>query len=363
MLKKVKAWLRLSECKSLKSDQIIAFVEKYGDPVQFVGQNHPVWNEISSLTPETKNFLSNDLNPYNWDKIQKVLNSSSIDFISFSDDAYPDSLKNIFQPPLFLFTLGDQNLLKYDKNIAIVGTRKPSPYGRIMTGKVSEALVKKNYIIVSGLAAGIDCEAHRAAVENQGKTIAVLAHGLDFIYPPQNKDLAKKILEKGLLISEYPPSIKMEKYYFIQRNRIISGISKGVAVMEGKKPSGAMITAKFALEQNKDIFALPGEINKDFSEGPNSLIHQGAEIITDPYSIVNFYDSENEYMIKDSIPEMNSEEENLWKLIKNNQNPIHSDEIVLFTGLSINQLSGILFMLELKNIIKRIEGNRYVSLF
>lgn len=363
MLKKIKTWLRLNECKSLKIEQINELLDRYGDPVAYMGMNHPVWHEASFITPETRSILSKDLNPYNWDKIQKFLEQKPLDFIAFNDERYPQKLKNTFSPPLFLFAIGDTNLINNDKNIGIVGTRKPSPYGRMMTNRVSESLVKNGYTIVSGLAAGIDSEAHKTALEHNGKTIAVVAHGLDIIYPPQNRELAKSISENGLIISEYPPTIRMEKYYFIQRNRIISGLSKGVAVMEGKKSSGAMITAKFALEQNKDIFALPGEINRENSEGPNSLIQQGAEIITSADSIICYYESDYESESRQARPDLTSDEEAVWSLIKNSATPVHSDEIILISGMAVSQLSGILFMLELKSVIKRMEGNKYISLY
>lgn len=359
---KIKAWLRLAEFKNLKQNQIIDLVNLLGCPSQYIGRKSDLWEKVDFINPQIIDLLQKDTNPENWNEVEKICNEFPIHFISILDELYPDELRNIFQVPLFLFALGDISVLQIEKKAAVVGTRKPSAYGRLMTNQIAKQLCSSGYVIVSGLAMGIDAEAHKAALEANGKTIAVLAHGLEIIYPPQNRELAKEIIQNGLLITEYPPATKMNKWYFIQRNRIISALSRCTAVIEGKKHSGAMLTAKFALEQGKDIFALPGNINLEFSEGPNYLIQQGAQCINNPSAINQFYEENPNNLFTPSLPELNPEEEFIYNIIKSSANEIHMDELVILTAYDFGKLSSTLFMLELKNVIKKTEGNRYIAL-
>ncbi len=360
---KIKTWLRLSDSKLIKHYQVIRLIEELGDPIQYIGKKTNLWDKIDWLSPIVKQELSEDKDPLNWKLIKNFIDKTPLHIITLTDEFYPEDLKNIYQVPLFLFAIGDISVLSAIKKGAIVGTRKASSYGRSMCNQICKSLCQSDYVIVSGLASGIDSEAHRSTLENNGKTIAVLAHGLELIYPPQNRELARRITENGLLLSEYPPFTKMNKYYFIQRNRIISALCKFTAVIEGKKESGAMITAQFAIEQGKDVFALPGNINTEYSEGPNFLIQQGAQCILNPNSINAYYEESCEKKIKVIPPELNPEEEFIYELIKNNETPINFDEIIILSQFDINKASGILLLLEMKDLIKRIEGNRYVSVY
>lgn len=360
-IQKIRVWLRLSDTKLIKHYQVLRLIEEFGDPVQYIGKDSDIWDQIDWLSPIVKRELKEDKDPVNWKAVKEFVEKTLIHIIAITDDIYPEDLKNIFQVPLFLFAIGDLSVLSHSKKGAIVGTRKASAYGRSMCNQICKCLCQSDYVIVSGLASGIDSEAHRATLECEGKTIAVLAHGLELVYPPQNKELAKKIAENGLLLSEYPPFTKMNKYYFIQRNRIISALSKFTAVIEGKRESGAMITAQFAIEQGKDVFALPGNINTEFSEGPNFLIQQGAQCILKASSINEFYEEKFENKIKRLPQDLNPEEEFIYEIIKNNETPINFDEIIILSQFDINKASGILLLLEMKDMIKRIEGNRYIS--
>jgi DNA processing protein len=219
-----------------------------------------------------------------------------------------------------------------------------------------------DFVICSGLALGIDSVAHRKTIEYNGLTIAVLAGGIDNIYPPQNRDLAIKIKEKGLIISESMPCIPFEKYHFPQRNRIIAGLSKAICIIEGNVQSGAMITAKFALEQNKDIYALPGDILKPEALGPNTLIQRGAKIILTPFDIVTDFKVEYEPKVVVKKLDLSEDEQRIYDVIKANAPDIHIDNLVIETGMSIGELSGMLFMLELKNAIRTTDSNKYAVL-
>lgn len=217
------------------------------------------------------------------------MKENNIDIIGFEDKEYPDLLKEIYNPPLNLYIRGNRNILN-DVNIAIIGCRDASRYGEDVAVKFAFDLSKKNINIVSGLARGIDSFAHIGAIKAEGKTIAVLGNGLDIIYPSENKYLAKKILDlDGAIISEYPLGTKPDKTNFPARNRIISGLSNGVLVVEAKEKSGTLITVDFALEQGRDVFVVPGNINSENSIGTNRLIAEGARLVTNSQDISDEY--------------------------------------------------------------------------
>lgn len=202
-----------------------------------------------------------------------------VKIIKIADKIYPESLKNIPDPPKVLYCLGNLEVLR--KNIAVVGTRQITKYGQFVTAKLVKELVENNITIVSGMALGVDGVAHRTALENGGKTVAVLGAGVDVIYPREHKDLYNSILESGnLLISEVPPGTLVERKLFPARNRIISGLSEAVLITEAAIDSGSLITARMALEQGKEVLAVPGPITSKYSEGTNYLLKQGAKLVT-----------------------------------------------------------------------------------
>lgn len=213
---------------------------------------------------------------------RKDVEKMIIEEINIGNEDYPEQLRNIYDPPLRLYVLGNKAILK-EKGIAIVGTRNPTEYGKKVAIKFAKQLSKKGINIISGLAVGIDTCAHLGNLQvcDKAKTIAVLGNGLDEIYPRDNINLAKQIIKSGgCIISEYPIGTKPEKLHFPQRNRIISGLSEGVLVIEAKEKSGSLITADFALEQGKEVFAVPGDVGKLTSVGTNNLIKQGAKLVT-----------------------------------------------------------------------------------
>ena len=211
-----------------------------------------------------------------------------IEEISIKNNEYPNQLKNIYDPPAKLYVLGNRSILN-QKNFAIVGSRKATEYGKKVAMQISKELSENSLNIVSGLAIGIDSYAHLGClqVKDAGKTIAVLGSGLDVIYPKENRKLAEQIINSGgCIISEYPIGSKIEKNNFPQRNRLISGLSEGILVVEASKKSGALITAEFGIEQGKEVFAVPGDINREQSEGCNLLIKDGANVVTSSQDII-----------------------------------------------------------------------------
>jgi len=209
-----------------------------------------------------------------WKKLQK----QKIDFILPSENKYPYLLKEIYYAPSSFYIKG--KIPEKMPCIAIVGTRKISPYGKLVTEKLVQKLVYYNFVIISGLADGIDTIAHETALKNKGKTIAILGSGLNKIFPYSNRELAQEIIKHGALITEYPLESPPLKHYFPWRNRIISGLSLATVVIEAPERSGALITARFALEQNREVFAIPGSIFNENSIGTNNLIKQGAKLVS-----------------------------------------------------------------------------------
>ena len=226
------------------------------------------WEKLNTKQRES-------INPFNeWQKLQK----QKVDFILPSENKYSYLLKEISYTPSSFYIKG--KIPEKMPCIAIVGTRKVSAYGKLVTEKLVQELVHYNFVIVSGLAYGVDTIAHKTALKNKGKTIAVLGSGLNKIFPYSNRKLAQEIIKQGALITEYPLESPPLKHYFPWRNRIISGLSLATVVIEAPKRSGALITARFALEQNREVFAIPGSIFNENSIGTNDLIKQGAKLVS-----------------------------------------------------------------------------------
>ncbi len=222
------------------------------------------------------------------EQIKNDLFFQQIEFITIVDKNYPKSLENIFMPPLILFYQGNINLFN-KKALAVVGSRYNSPYGEKVAKKFVCDLVRHDFNIISGLAYGIDSIAHKACIDNNGKTIAVLGSGLLHIYPKEHSELANVIAKEHLLISEYPPHVLPQKTHFPFRNRIVSGLANGVLVIEAKERSGTLITCDYALDQGKDIFVVPNNIFDQNSIGTNNLIKQGAKLVTNINDILESF--------------------------------------------------------------------------
>lgn len=213
-----------------------------------------------------------------WEQI-RAYSHESMHIIAIFDDLYPYLLKQTFQPPWLLYAKGDVRLLKRRRKMAVVGSRQATAYGKIAINQLLPELIKREVVIVSGLAKGIDTVAHEAAIRLKGKTIAVIAGGIQHIYPNENIPLARQLMAEHLLISEYPPATKPARWQFPLRNRIISGLTFGTIVVEAKKRSGSFITADIALNEGREVFAVPGNINQPQSEGSNRLIQKGAKLV------------------------------------------------------------------------------------
>ena len=298
----------------------------------------------------------------NPDQLMEKLNQENIKATTVDCANYPKLLLEIYNPPQILYYKGK---LKggNELSLAVVGSRKHTSYGKRATEDITKELTRNNLIIVSGLALGIDAIAHSAVVEARGKTIAVLGSGADkeSIYPSSNRYLAEKIVESGgAVISEFPLGTQPLRHHFPQRNRIIAGISLGTLVIEAGEKSGALITANCALEQNRDVFAMPGSIYSEASKGPNKLIQLGAKSITKAEDIIEALDLNqvNAYIDnKKIIPESAEEEKILSHLTRE---PEHINELVRKTNLNTSIINSALAVMEMKGMVKNLGGMQYV---
>ena len=288
----------------------------------------------------------------------EMLRRHGVTALTWNDVAFPSRLKEIYDVPPVLYIRG--SLLPEDEwAIAVVGTRRATVYGREVTKRLVADLVRNRITIVSGLARGIDSVAHRAALDAGGRTVAVLACGLDMVYPPENVQLAQSIMDQGALISEYPLGTKPRADFFPRRNRIMSGLSLGVVAAEADEGSGALITANIALEQNREVFAVPGSILSPTSRGVNRLIQDGAKLVRNTEDIL---EELNLTMIPQQ-PEMrdlavgNETESLLLKFIT--FEPVHIDEICRNSRLPIATVSSTLAMMELKGVVRQLGGMNY----
>ncbi len=292
------------------------------------------------------------------DEMEK-LERYKVKVLTCEDSTYPPRLKEIYDYPPVLYVRG--NLLpKDDPYLAVVGTRKPTVYGRQVAEEIVADLVQSKITIISGLARGIDSIAHRTALDSGGKTIAVFASGLDIVYPADNAKLAQAIMERGALVSEYPLGIRPKADNFPQRNRIMSGLSLGVLVVEAGERSGALITAHQAVEQNRDVFAIPGSILSPGSKGTNHLIQEGAKLVCNCNDILeelNLTTMAQQLEIKEFLPANEKESQVLKQLTFE---PVHIDEICRCSGLTMPEVSSTLAMLELKGIVKQVGNMNYV---
>jgi DNA processing protein len=300
---------------------------------------------------------------HNIDPIQAYegILKKEIKILTWEDPDYPDKLMNIDQPPPVIYIRG--SIKPEDRwAVAIVGTRRVTSYGRQVTEQVSTYLARNGLTVVSGLARGVDGVAHQTTLANNGRTIAVLGSGIDQIYPPEHRQLAEKIIENGAVISDYHPGTPPDAGNFPPRNRIISGLSLATVVVEAGETSGALITATFAAEQGREVFAVPGQIYAPQSKGTNRLIREGAQPLLDPVDImeslnlrkVDYYKQASLLLPGDEL------ETKLMEIL--NLEPVYIDEIQTKAGFPVEKVSAALTMLELKGMVKQVGGMTFMAI-
>jgi len=363
MTDKLLAWLCLKSAPELGQKGTLELLKQYPDPTSFVGNRKHELFANHKLKPATREHLLCGDPGKNLERSISKLEEYGIGFYTLSDPKYPATLKAIADPPLIIYFLGEPEKALVGINLAVVGTRKPTTYGVQMCRKLLAPLCEKGVSIISGLAMGIDTIAHQTALAAGSKTLAVLASGLEQVYPPMNKILADRIVQNGALISEYEPGSKLERWNFPDRNRIISALAKAVFIVEGAKDSGAMLTARYAKEQNKPLFALPGNISNRNAEGPNLLIRNGANLISSPSDLMKDLGLADEQQQQlEIMPVLSAEEQVIFDLLATEQREISFDEFMLKTGFGFGKLSSILLSLELKGLIAKSSGNSFLKI-
>ena len=276
-------------------------------------------------------------------------------YFTIEDDIYPQCLKEISNPPLKLYYKGNLDLLKDERLIAVVGTRNPSSYGKLCCEYMVKKMTSANITIVSGFAKGIDSIAHKTSLLTGGKTIAVIASGLDIVYPASNLSLYREIEEKGLILSEYEAGVKPFKFNFPQRNRIIAALSKGTIVVESKDRGGSLITADLALEFNRDVYAVPGDVFSEYSKGCNNLIRDSKA-----KSLSNINELLDDYSWKIEEKNINNKYTQNQLLILNSlSSEKNLDNILMETKIEQTEILAELMTLEIMGVIKSIAGGRY----
>jgi DNA processing protein len=316
-----------------------------------------------------KDEIAGQINSFDQENLSRelgLIKKHKLDVLTVCDNDYPQNLKNIPAAPIVLYLKGE--LKQEDKlAIGIVGSRRASVYGLNNASRFAGRLSEQGFTIISGMALGVDTYAHRGALKAGGRTIAVMGSGFGHIYPRENRSLAEEIAENGAVISEFPIEMRPLAQNFPRRNRIISGLSLGILVVQAAKNSGALITADFALEQGREVFALPGEIDTENSSGSNELIKQGAKLVSCadeiaeefilPVAAANL--KREEASGESFTPKLSNEKESrLYALLCAGAMPI--DELASRAGLDIPQISAILLKLELKKLVRELPGKQFI---
>ncbi len=358
MTDKLPYWVGFSKVQGIGPMRLRSLLDYYGD-IEAAWQADPGELRAIGLDKRSIENLYKLRHSLNLDAEMDKLARLNVSVLTWESQDYPRLLHTIPDPPPVLYVRG--SLTRQDEwAVAVVGTRRASAYGRESTRMLVSGLVENRITVVSGLAYGIDTEAHQAVVHAGGRTIAVLGCGVDIIYPAENRKLGQAIIEHGAIVSEYPVGTNPESGNFPRRNRIISGLSLGVLMVEGAVDSGARITADYALEQGREVFAVPGGILSKYSSGPHYLIQNGAKLVTHVNDILeelNLTMVAQQAEARAVIPDNDVEAVLLKQL---SSAPLHIDELGQATGLSAPQVASALTMMELKGMVRQVEGMNYV---
>ncbi len=359
-------WIALNAVRGLGPVKIKQLLEKFGEPGAVFNQSPSKLVEQGIASESIASQLGD---PALFKFAQEQLSWAErlkVSVITYNDRAYPSCLKEIFAPPPIIYVKGKIEVFQKHA-VAVVGTRIPTVYGKKVTDTICAELVERRLVIVSGLARGIDTAAHQSCINRRGQTVAVLGCGLDRCYPPENRELSEKIVENGVLLSEFPLGTPPEAYNFPRRNRIISGMSLGVLVVEAGIKSGSLITVHYALQQGREVFAVPGPISSPVSAGTFNLIKDGAIPARSGHEIaqslkVNTLSFENQTgcptagflmeLLQDSEKEVFEQLSTI---------PVRIDDISTRTGIPVAALYPLLLNLELKGLIRQLSGQSYVT--
>lgn len=353
-------WIGFNLVKGIGAARVRSLLAAFGD-LETAWNASPQALRSAGLGPKLVEGLLKIRAEVSLEKVCERIEDLGIQALTWEDEGYPSRLKEIDQPPPVLYVRG--KLLPEDEwAVAVVGTRRITAYGRQVAEEICGALARQGVTVVSGLARGVDAVAHSTALRCGGRTLAVLGNGVDHIYPPEHRQLGERIIAQGALVSDYAPGTPPDGANFPPRNRIISGLSQAVVVVEAGERSGALITAEFAVDQGRDVFAVPGNISAPQSRGTNKLIQQGARPLLDIGEVLDLLNLTmvNEHRaVRKAVPS-DATEAKLLSLL--DSEPRHVDEIRDLAGLPIEQVSATLALMELKGMIRQVGGMQYVVL-
>jgi DNA processing protein len=354
--------LRLYSISGIGATRIRNLITAFGSPKAVLGAPVQRLIRIQGIEKHTAQRIKENVDEkyvaYQLDYLQR----HNINVLTYWDKDYPPRLKKIYDAPVILFYRGDVSVLNTD-SVGVVGTRNPSEYGKMVTEKFCRDLIKYKLTIVSGLARGVDTVAHRTVVKNGGKTVAVLGCGLDQIYPPENENLAKLISENGIIISEYRIGTIPDPGNFPRRNRIISGLSLGILVSEAGRKSGALITAYQALDQNREVFAIPGAVNSRKSHGANYLIKQGAILVQDTEDVVQELEGQMGTvgtLEQHTLDILKGFEKTIYEMLSDD--PVHIDLLARKCERTTSEVLSVLLTLEIMGVVKQLSGKMFVRM-
>lgn len=360
------AILRLSMTKGIGIKTYQTLIERFGSPEAILDASRKRLEEVQGVGPKLAATISGESKDIDIEAEIKLAGEKNVQILPFTSDRYPKHLKAIYDPPLVLYVKGE--ILASDVlAMAVVGARQCSYYGLSQAERFGRLLAQKGLCIVSGMARGIDTAAHRGAISAKGRTIAVLGCGLGVVYPRENIELAEQIAQHGAVVSELPMNTPPDFRNFPPRNRLISGLSLGVLVVESALNSGSLITAQWALEQGKEVFAIPGNVDNAFSRGAHKLIKEGAKLVEDIHDIVQELGPVAEFLTPDAESvstdprslALNSQEKKIFSLLSSSPKDI--DEIIQMAKLPTSAVSSTLMILEIKKLVKQLSGKRFVK--
>ncbi|AMV73505.1 DNA-processing protein DprA [Desulfuromonas carbonis] len=352
-------WLRLHLTPGLGRRGLIRLMASFGSPAAALAAAPEAWQERAGIRAAVAQQIPSASDPVLQQAVA-ALEGCGARIVSLWDPAYPALLRQIHDPPALLYLRG--TLPTHEAiQVAVVGARRASSAGRQLTGEICRPLAGEGLVIVSGLARGIDTAAHRAALAAGGRTVGVLGCGIDLVYPPENEALVEGILERGALLSEYPPGTPPLPGHFPGRNRIISGLCRGVLVVEAAAGSGSLITVDFALEQGREVFAVPGPVHSATSGGVNQLLKEGAHLVTEAGDILDILAPDRSHQVSAADDPCSTLEPRARQLFQElSREPLHIDDLTGRSGLTPMEVSTILLDLELQGCVEQLPGMRYI---
>jgi DNA processing protein len=344
--------------------RIRKLVNHFGSPEAVLKANIKDLMRVDTIDQKTARGILQKVNRRFAEKQLVQIDRYRISCIRYWDPEYPENLKRIYDPPVLLFVKG--KLTQSDRHhIAVVGMRSPSEYGRWIAEKLGQELAQQGIVVVSGMARGIDTRAHYGVLKASGTTLAVLGCGVDVVYPPENRRLYERIMETGAVLSEFPMGAEPAGGHFPRRNRIISGLSLGTVVVEAGERSGALITAYMALEQGREVFAIPGSIRSSKSRGTHKLLKEGAKLVECVDDIlveipgwVKESEDGKQGTPSNVVHHLSSEEQKLWQVLTDA--PLHIDQIAIEANVTTPEALAVLLSMELKNCVKQLSGMMFV---